>query len=97
MFCYSCGAEVKLESRRPGRGDTCAKCAAYLHCCRNCRFYDEKAHHQCREPQAEFVPDKAVGNYCDYFEAASQRGLDKSAARAAESRKKLEELFKPKS
>jgi len=94
MFCYSCGTEIKLASRRPARGDTCPKCAAYLHCCRNCRFYDEKAHHQCREPQAEFVPDKAMGNFCDYFEAAPQRVTDKSAARAAEARKKLEELFK---
>jgi len=95
MFCYSCGAEVKLDGR-PGRNDTCPKCASYLHCCLNCRFYDEKAHHQCREPQAEFVHDKALGNFCDYFEAAAQRQKDRSADRAAEARKKLEELFKKK-
>jgi len=94
MFCYSCGAEIKL-SGRPGRGDTCPECASYLHCCLNCRFYDEKAHHQCREPQAEFVPDKAMGNFCDYFEAA-RRLVDQSADRAAAARKKLEELFRKK-
>lgn len=96
MFCYSCHAEIALTSRRPSRGDTCLKCAAYLHCCRNCRFYDEKAHHQCREPQADFVQDKVMGNFCDYFEAASRPGPDKSTDRAAEARKKLEELFNKK-
>jgi hypothetical protein len=100
MFCYSCGAEIKLASRRPNRGDTCLKCAAYLHCCLNCRFYDEKAHHQCREPQAEFVQDKALGNFCDYFEAPAlpdkNLNANKPADRAAEARKKLEELFKKK-
>jgi hypothetical protein len=55
-----------------------------------------KAHHQCREPQAEFVQDKAIGNFCEYFEAAAQRGGTGEAARAAEARKKLEELFKKK-
>jgi hypothetical protein len=95
MFCYSCGAEINLE-KQPGRGDTCSKCASYLHCCLNCRFYDVKAHHQCREPQAEFVQDKAVGNFCEYFEAAAQRGGSGESARAAEARKKLEELFRKK-
>lgn len=95
MFCYSCGNEIKLE-RPPGRGDTCPQCASYLHCCLNCRFYDVKAHHQCREPQAEFVHDKAIGNFCDYFEATAQRGGAGESARAAEARKKLEELFRKK-
>jgi hypothetical protein len=81
---------------RPGRGDACPQCASYLHCCLNCRFYDEKAHHQCREPQAEFVQDKAMGNFCDYFEAAAAQTQNLSAARAAEARKKLEALFKKK-
>ncbi|MDZ7291910.1 MAG: hypothetical protein ONB44_09635 [candidate division KSB1 bacterium] len=95
MFCFSCGAEIKLE-KQPARGDTCPKCSSYLHCCRNCRFYDVNAYHQCREPQAEFVPDKAMGNFCEYFEA-SARGTEGSAAtRAAEARKKLEEIFKKK-
>lgn len=95
MFCYSCRAEIKVLGRA-GRGDTCPKCAAYLHCCLNCRFYDEKAHHQCREPQAEFVQDKAIGNFCDYFESSAQPTAGKSADRAAEAKKKLEELFKKK-
>jgi hypothetical protein len=93
MFCYSCGAKIELEGK-PGRRDTCPKCSAYLHCCLNCRFYDVNAHHQCREPQAEFVPDKAMGNFCEYFEATVVREKAKAIDRAAEARKKLDDLFK---
>ena len=92
MFCYQCRREVKVE-RQPGRNDTCPSCHAFLHCCRNCRFYDVKAHHECREPQAEWVQDKTGGNFCEYFEAASTApaaGED----RAAEARRKLDDLFR---
>ncbi len=92
MHCYSCQAEINLDGR-PSRKDTCPQCAAYLHCCRNCRFYDVNAHHQCREPQAEFVQDKEFGNLCDCFEMATVAPT-KTFDRAAEARKKLEELFK---
>jgi hypothetical protein len=95
MFCYSCSTEINLESR-PGRRDTCPKCSAYLHCCLNCQFYDVNAHHQCREPQAEFVPDKAMGNFCEYFQGASSPRKPQAGDRAAEARKKLDELFKKK-
>lgn len=92
MQCYSCGTDIQIKEkiRRP---DTCPKCSAYLHCCRNCRFHDVNAHHQCREPQAEFVPDKEMGNFCDYFEPVTGPRPAVND-RAAEARKKLEQLFK---
>ncbi len=93
MRCYSCQTEITL-SEKPGRRDTCPKCAAYLHCCRNCRFYDANAHHECREPQADFVQNKELGNFCDYFEMAAFAVAPSGAERAAEARKKLEALFK---
>jgi hypothetical protein len=68
-----------------------------LHCCRNCRFYDVNAHHQCREPQADFVPDKEMGNFCDYFEAAVLGAAISGSDRAEQARKKLEALFKKES
>jgi len=91
MRCYSCKNEMVLAGK-PGRRETCPKCAAYLHCCRNCRFYDLNAHHQCREPQAEFVENKEMGNFCDCFEAAAAAAAGGSD-RASEARKKLEALF----
>ena len=92
MHCYNCQAEINL-SGQPSRAATCPKCAAYLHCCRNCRFYDPNAHNQCREPQAEWVQDKEMANFCDFFEASSKMA-DKETARKEEARKKLDELFK---
>jgi uncharacterized OB-fold protein len=38
-----------------------------LKCCYNCKFYDRDAHHQCREPQAEWVRYKEKANLCSYF------------------------------
>jgi len=65
-ICYHCQKEIEL-SGRAGRKDTCSYCGADLHCCRNCKFYDESAHNQCKEPNSEWVPDRERGNFCDYF------------------------------
>ena len=93
MICYHCGFDVPLD-RKPGRQDTCPQCDAYLHCCRNCRFYEVKAHHQCREPQAEWVSAKEMGNFCDYFEAKTDGKQVTSDSRTNDARIKLEDLFK---
>lgn len=92
MICYHCGFDVPLD-RKPGRQDTCPQCDAYLHCCRNCRFYEVKAHHQCREPQAELVRDKEMGNFCDYFEKSDGMQVTEDS-RNDQARRKLEDLFK---
>ena len=93
MFCYNCNYDVPIK-KRPWRQDTCPECNAYLHCCLNCRFYDPDAHNECREPQAKWVRDKEVGNFCDYFEASLERkSIDKNSRRD-DARKKLDDLFK---
>lgn len=91
MRCYQCGKDLE-SGRKIFRQDTCAGCSSYLHCCRNCRFYDLHAHHQCREPQAEWVKDKEGGNFCEYFEPATSSPEADSKAEAA--RRRLDELFK---
>jgi len=35
--CHRCGADTEAE--RIGVRDVCARCAAYLHCCRNCDHF----------------------------------------------------------
>jgi hypothetical protein len=42
------------------------------------------------------VPDKAMGNFCEYFESGASPNQEKATSRADEARKKLEELFKKK-
>lgn len=66
IACYQCQNEIEL-SERVGRKDICPFCGADLHCCRNCKFYDESAHNQCKEPNSEWVSDREKSNFCDYF------------------------------
>ena len=95
MYCHHCGLEIKTD-RIVGRQQTCGGCSSYLHCCLNCKFYDSNVHHQCREPQAEWVQDKTNANFCDYFEPSDRRGTDQFK-RSEDARKKLDQLFKKKS
>ena len=88
--CYRCGFTVALD--RVGARDTCERCHAYLHCCRNCEFYEVGAHNDCREPSSEPVVDKEAGNFCDYFRFGPARGAP--APKAADARAKLDSLFR---
>ncbi len=91
-FCFNCGTEYSFQDR-VGRRDTCPKCDADLHCCRNCRLYAPSAHNQCNEPQAEWVRDKDRANYCDYFEPLSGNS-GKGSSRVQDGRSRFEDLFK---
>ena len=76
------------------KNETCSKCNADLHCCKNCRFFDPSVNNQCRETQAEWVATKDRRNYCDYFEASTHITLvKKSGASAGDAKKKWDSLF----
>lgn len=51
------------------------------------------AHHECREPTAEWVADKERGNFCGYFEPFGGERTD-AADEVAFAKAKLEALFK---
>ena len=87
--CHRCGADTEAE--RIGVRDVCARCAAYLHCCRNCVLYEPGLHNDCREPTAERVADKEAGNFCDHFRPAVRAG---ARATPGDARSRLEALFK---
>ncbi len=96
MVCWNCGESQGLPPR-PGRKDLCPKCNSYLRCCLNCKFFDEKAHHQCREPQADQVKNKKGAIFCDYFAANSGQGKisgGKQKLSKEDARKKWDDLFK---
>ena len=65
--CHQCGETWTLTGQ-PGRGETCMSCRADLRVCLNCAHYDPRVAQQCRERRAEPVLEKAVGNFCEYFE-----------------------------
>jgi hypothetical protein len=94
-FCHHCGAELEYVERI-FRNDMCKKCGSDVHCCLNCMDYDESAHNQCREPQAERVMVKDRRNFCEYFTLREGPASSSAADKAAAARKKLEDLFKKK-
>ena len=65
--CYKCEEELVFDVKI-GRLDTCPNCGAYLHSCRNCRFWSASAHNQCIENQGEFIRDREAGNFCGFFQ-----------------------------
>ena len=65
--CHHCGHDINLVSKL-ARTDSCPYCQSDLKCCLNCRFFDPGVNNQCREPQAEWCPDKEKANFCGYFE-----------------------------
>jgi len=80
---------------QPGRGETCMKCRADLRVCLNCAFYDPRVAQQCRERRAEPVLEKAVGNFCEYFDFALRNWTPKSETnkREASARDQLKKLL----
>jgi hypothetical protein len=95
MRCFACGATVELASgERVAFRDTCPRCDADLHVCRNCAHHDPAAYNECREPNAERVGDRERANRCDYF-APGEAGAGAGSPRAA-THDALEALFKKK-
>ena len=91
--CHVCGTEW-TEPDAPGFSAECEKCAAWLHCCRNCKFHSPGAHNDCRETQSDPVRDNEGKNHCEYFVLADREsGGSDDASRAAQARAKLDELF----
>ncbi len=96
MICHACGREVRLFGV-VGRGDACPECRADLHCCRNCRHFDTGKAHECREPIADPVRDKAAANHCEFFQPNTKVPLTtRSGPSAKDSRKAFDDLFKKK-
>ena len=92
-ICHRCGREITLEGKI-GQREVCPGCGADLHCCRNCAFYDPGAYNQCREPQAERVPEKDRGNFCDWFRFRDAAAGREAGGGKGSARDKLNGLFK---
>ncbi len=92
--CFRCGTAYEFKERI-GRGESCPKCDADLHCCRNCRHYSPGAHNQCAEPQAEWVREKDRSNYCDHFDPLRAANAGSGPPdRAQDARARFNDLFR---
>ena len=67
IFCWKCGVSPAALPLPLSRLAECPACHAYLHVCRQCKFFDSRAPKQCHEPDAEEVKEKERPNFCDYF------------------------------
>ena len=67
LTCWKCGASLEAVPLPLSRLSECPQCRAYLHSCRQCRFYDPRSPDRCREERAEHVRDCETANFCDWF------------------------------
>jgi hypothetical protein len=71
------------------------KCRADLRVCLNCASYDPRVAQQCRERRAELVLEKAVGNFCEFFEFVLRVWKPRSETNPRENaaREQMKKLF----
>jgi len=90
--CRTCGRKTQVGDII-GRRDTCDNCGADLRACVQCRHYDTSYADDCREHQAEPVPDKEKANFCDFYQPAQggvkETGQAMSKSKAEEEWEKL--------
>ncbi len=94
ITCYKCHKQFDInENQSISRSEECPYCYEAVRCCKMCKFYDQKAYNECREPMADRIVEKEKPNFCDYYTPGNgnKSGDDKDKLlKAAES------LFKKK-
>jgi hypothetical protein len=92
LRCWACGDSLAAVPLPFGRRAECPNCEVFIHCCRQCDFYDAGVSKSCRETSAEEVFDKEQANFCDFFRPRA--GLAASGdPQAAAARAKLADVF----
>ena len=93
MQCSQCNKQVGTGPKVHFR-DECPHCAADLHVCKNCLFYDPNAYNECKEVMAERIADKERSNFCDYFVPKGSKEVSGVVYRTREAKEALEALFR---
>ena len=92
LRCWRCGHPLDDEPLPLARAAACPQCAADLHVCRLCEFFDPRVANECREPVAERVVNKERANFCGYLKPRPDAYVAADAAQGAAARG-LEALF----
>lgn len=95
MNCVYCGETLDIDDK-VDRHDKCPHCSHDLHCCKQCKFYDQSAYNECREVNADRIFDKERANHCDFFIMKGSKGKSGGRKRTKDAKDALEALFKKK-
>ncbi len=90
ITCPSCGTKHTFDGSLSFR-EECERCAADLHVCLTCRFYDKYVENECRETEADYVAQKDRRNLCEYYKP--REGAPGEVSEADAARAKLAALF----
>ena len=77
--CYNCSAMLAAGSDFP---EVCPKCAAQLHCCKQCSHFEPSTRFQCTKPIALRVVAKDQRNECPSFQPRLTVARDVSNAQS---------------
>jgi hypothetical protein len=95
--CNQCGQQ-RISLEQPTLDEVCVKCAADLHTCSNCRFFEPTTQWECREKISVRVPNKQARNECVFFQPKVVRDLAVGKGRQPQTpddaRKAFDALFK---
>ena len=95
--CNACGHQ-RQDLGELTHEETCLKCAADLHTCGNCRFFDTTTLWECRENIPVRVVGKHKRNECAMFSPKIVRNLEADKGRQQlapdDARKAFDALFK---
>jgi hypothetical protein len=72
LRCAMCGVALPPSFSDIDFSSQCPKCAADLHSCKNCVFFDPAARFECAQPITERVSPKDKRNMCQCFEARTR-------------------------
>lgn len=62
--CFNCSSTLPENTDFSG---SCPKCAAELHCCKQCAYFEPSARMQCRKSIPERIAVKDKANECEFF------------------------------
>lgn len=90
--CYYCRETISVEVQKKNR--LCPSCGSDLHCCRNCRYFDENLASKCKEPDSEWFSDRTLQNSCVYFEFLASTDAPPESLEALSEAEKAKAAFK---
>lgn len=93
LVCWRCGASLKNIPTPIVRLAQCKSCAADLHVCRLCKYYNPNHFEKCDHELAEPAREVDVANFCHYFRPKANAYNPQEKSKADEALAQLKSLF----